>query len=228
MAEPREELVHWMEREARARAVAPPAALPPDPLARWSGWGFLLCAIIAIGSGVGTLYGSGTRALVVDVTRELEGARGSSTDIRLGPYRLDPEMNPMRFVLNASHAPLGSQRRRYELSLEDPQKVELWRSSGALGSHDDEASIVMTRTSLVTFDAPRKADYWIRVRGSGSSMDDLRAATLELRRNVTRLDTRIPWTFGIAAIACLLANLLTAQRRARTQGLAPREDQRAA
>jgi hypothetical protein len=217
-----------MEREARVSEAARPAIEPSDPLARWSAWGFLVCALIAIGFGVGALYGSGSRALAIDVTRELEGARGGSTNVRLGPYRLEPGMNPLRFILNASHAPLGSARRRYDLALEDAKGATFWRSSGSLGSHGDAATLVMTRTSLVTFEVPRADDYFVRVRGSGASMDDLRAATLELRRDVTRVDTRIPWGFGIAAIACLLANLVAALRRPRALELVGRERERAA
>jgi hypothetical protein len=202
-----------MERERRSARAEELAGVPPDPLARWSGWAFLVCALVATGYAFGALYGSGTRALAIDVTRELEGARGTSTEARLGPYRLEPVMNPLRFILNASHAPLGSSRRRYDLSLEDAAGASLWRSTGSLGSHDDDASIVITRTGLVTFDVPRAGDYYVRVRGSGSSMDDLRAATLELRRGVTRIDTRIPWGFGLAALACLVANLVTSRRR---------------
>lgn len=202
-----------MERERRAAREQGLTGMPPDPFARWSGWGFLVCALVATGYGVGALYGSGTRALAIDVTRELEGARGTSTEARLGPFKLEPAMNPLRFVLNASHAPLGSSRRKYDLSLEDAAGASLWRSTGSLGSHDDDASIVITRTGLVTFDVPRAADYYVRVRGSGSSMDDLRAATLELRRGVTRIDPRIPWGFGLAALAFLVTKLVASRRR---------------
>lgn len=222
MAEPRGESGHWMTEQTHRTGSR------PDALARWSGWGFFVCALVAIGYGVGTLYGSGSRALAIDVTRELEGARGSSTDARLGPYKLDPAMNPMRFVLNASHAPLGASRRRYDLALEESAGGTLWRSAGALGSHDDVANLVITRTSLVTFDVPRAGEFWIRVRGSGSSMDDLRSATLELRRGVTRVDARIPWGFGIAAVLCLGANLLAAQRRSASRGTPEAEARRAA
>ena len=215
MSGPQDEQLHWMERERRAEQVRLLSGAPPDHLSLWSGWGFLLCALIAIGYGVGTLYGSGSRALTLDVTRELEGPRGSSTDVRLGPFRLDTEMNRLRFVLNASHAPLGSSRRRYELALEDPSGKALWQSRGSLGSRDDHATLVITRTSLVTFDIPSAGEYFLRVRGSGASMDDLRQATLELRRDVTRVDARIPWGFGLAALACLLANLFSAHRRSR-------------
>lgn len=212
MVEP-QGLEHWMERERRAATEEKLAGVTAGPVARWSGWGFLVCALVAVGYGFGALHGSGTPALAIDVTRELEGARGTSTDARLGPYKLEPAMNPLRFVLNASHAPLGSTRRKYELALEDAAGAALWRSSGSLGSHDDEASIVITRTGLATFDVPRAGDYYVRVRGAGSSMDDLRAATLELRRGVTRIDARIPWGFGIAALACLVTNLVTSRRR---------------
>jgi hypothetical protein len=44
-------------------------------------------------------------------------------------------------------------------------------------------------------------------------MDDLRGATLELRRNVTPVDSRIPWGFGLAAVACLIVNLGSTRRR---------------
>ncbi len=215
MAPPRDEQPHWMERARQDALVRSRVGVPADPVERWSGWGLLVCAVIAIGYGLGTLYGSGTRALTLDVTRELEGARGSSTDARLGPFHLEPGMNPLRFILNASHAPLGSSRRRYELALEDDSGRALWNAKGSLGSRDDEASIVLTRTSLATFDVPKAGGYYVRVRGSGASMDDLRAATLELRRGVTRVDARIPWTFGVAAFLCLLARLFATNRRPR-------------
>jgi hypothetical protein len=48
---------------------------------------------------------------------------------------------------------------------------------------------------------------------SDGSVDDLRAASLELRRNALPVDPRIPWGFGLGALACLIANLVASRRR---------------
>jgi hypothetical protein len=89
-----------------------------------------------------------------------------------------------------------------------------WRVTGRLGGRS--ARIVLTRAKLEPFDVPRAGEYYVRVRGSGASMDDLRAATLELKRNVSRVAPHLPWTFALAAAACLIVNLFAVIRRPRT------------
>ena len=190
-------------------------AVPPDALGRWSWRAFIACALVAIGLGVSVLYGSGKPTLAIDVTRELEGIRGRATNARVGPFRLDPGMNAMRFVLNTSHAPLGSVRRHYVLVLENAAGKVFWRGDGRLGSRDASAKLVLIRAKLEPFDVSRADEYWVRVRGSAGSMDDLRAATLELRSGVSKVDQRLPWAWALAAAVCLVVNLFALIRRPR-------------
>jgi len=122
-------------------------------------------------------------------------------------------MNPLRAVLHAAYAPVGSTRLRYEIELVDAAGLRLWEKHGALGNKDDEASLVKTTTSLGDFDLAQAGAYFVRVRMAGGSMDHLRAATLELRRNVVRVDPRVTWGFGLAALACLILNLVASRRQ---------------
>lgn len=201
-----------LARVARRELIG---AAPPDALGRWSWHAFVACALTAIGLGVSVLYAAGTPMLAVDVTRELEGVRGRSTNARVGPYHLEPAMNALRFVLNSSHSPLGSARRRYVLAVEDRAGKVYWRTDGRLGGREASAKIVLTRAKLEPFEVPKAGEYFVRVRGSGASMDDLRAATLELRRGVSRVDPRLPWAFALAAAVCLVVNLFAVIRRPR-------------
>jgi hypothetical protein len=196
-----------MEREHEAANSQHPHARPPSVVARWSSWGFILFAGVAIGYGLWALYGSGKPVFKLDVTGEL--GRTDVPEARIGPIPLAPSLNPMRAILHASHAPVGSTRLGYEVSLEDAAGHVEWEATGSFGSRDDEASIVMTQTSLATFEVPRAGDYFIRIRPSGASMDDLRSGMLELRRGVAIVDARIPWGFGLAALVCLIASLIT-------------------
>ncbi len=211
MTDPDDDQRHWMERKRAAASGNPPHGQPRSASARWSGWGFLLCAAVAVGYGLWALYGSGARVLNLEVTHAMEYVSTAPDAPRYGPLRLDPGMNPMRAVLGAAHAPVGSTRLHYELALEDAGGTHLWEARSFFGSRDDKASIVTTRTSLATFDVPRAGDYYVRVHSSGSSMDDLREATLELRRNVLPVDARIPWGFGLAALAFLISSLVAAR-----------------
>ncbi len=225
MTDPDNDQRHWMERERAAASGLPPHGQPRSALARWSGWGFLPCAAVAVGYGLWALYGSGVRVLSLDVTHAMEYVSAAPDAPRYGPLRLDPGMNPMRAVLRAAYAPVGSTRLRYEVALEDAGGARQWEAASFFGSRNDEASIVMTRTSLATYDVPQEGDYYVRVHSSGSSMDDLREASLELRRNVLPVDARIPWGFGLAALAFLVTSLVAERLRPgspRSAGESPR------
>ena len=195
-------------RPAHAFHAAQPEG-PGELLRTWTGWGFLLCAVVAVGYGLGTLYGSGTRLATFDVTT----VSGRTAETSIGPILLDPMMNPLRVVLHAAYAPVGSTRIHHETTLVDETGRELWRRSGALGSNGDEAFVVRSTASLGDFELTRTGHYSIRMRTDRGSMDDLRDASLELRRNVRRVDPRIPWGFGLAALGCLIANLIATRRR---------------
>jgi hypothetical protein len=198
-----------MEERPRWPRETPAPGRQGNLVATSSGWGFLLCAAVAIGYGLWTLYGSGTRVVILDATAQVSGAPSGA----LGPISLDPRMNPMRAVLRSAYAPMGSTRIRYEVELLDAAGVRLLEAHGAFGSSDDDASIVRTTTSLGDFRLARPGACFVRVRMADGSMDDLREATLELRRNVARVDPRIPWGFGLAAIVCLVVNLVVSRRR---------------
>ena len=176
---------------------------PRNLLVASSAWGFLVCAAVATGCGLLIHYGSGSGVASLDAT----------TARALGPISLDPEMNPLRAVFHAAYVPAGSTRLRYEIELVDAAGIRLWERHGALASKDDDAPLVKTTTSLEDFDLAHPGAYYVRVRMAGGSGDDMRAATLELRRNVARVDPRVPWGFGLAAFACLIVNLVASRRQ---------------
>lgn len=186
----------------------PPAARRRDRLASLVSLGFVACAAVAIGHGLWALYGSGARLASLDVP----GA-GPGTSAVIGPISLEPGMNPLRAVLRAGHAPLGSSRIRYAIEMVDPAGHRMWARDGAIGTRDDEASIVWTTTSLSTFDVAAPGAHVVRVRFEDGSMDDLRKATIELRRNVTRVEPRLTWGFGLAAVALLMVAIILGRGR---------------
>ena len=206
------------------RMRAARAAFPGGPaggtLVAWSGWGFVICAAIAVGYGLWTLFGSGARVALLDLTAGTGAASapalspGGVPGGALGPIRLEPVMNPVRAVLRTAYAPVGSMRIRYEVAMVDAAGRTVLERRGAFGSSDDDASIVKTTTSLGDFRLERTGDYFVRARMQAGSMDDLRAASLELRRNAVPVDARIPWGFGLGALACLIVNLVASRRGA--------------
>ena len=217
-----------MEREAAAAREVGSHGGGIGALAGVSRWGFLLCATVAVSYGLWALYGSGARTFDLDVTRELEHEGAAQPSRSVGPLPLAPGMNPMRAVLHASHAPVGSTRMQYEISLEDASGRRLWEAEGFFGSQQDNASVVMTRTSLATFDVAHPGDHYVRLRTTGSTMDDLREARIELRRQVLVVDARIPWGFGLAAAAFLLTSLAASRFRLRTARAVDESPRRAA
>jgi len=185
-------------------------ALPPGGrrLLRLATPGFLICAAVAIGYGLWALYGSGSEV----ETLEMPGpGRGSSAV--LGPILIEPGMNPLRAVLRAAHAPVGSTRLRYEIEMVDPAGRTVWIKRAALGSTDDEASIIWTTTGVAVFDVTTVGEHFVRVHFADRGMDDLREAKVELRRNVAPVDARIPWGFGLASLACLIVGIVASHRR---------------
>ena len=169
----------------------------------------MACAAVAVGYGLWALYVSGERMASLDVI----AAEHGGTPAVFGPIALEQSMNPLRAVLHASYTPTGSRRLRYDVELLDPASQPLWSRHGALGNKDDDASLVKTTTSLGDFHVPASGAYHASVRFDDGGMDDLREATLELRRNVVRVDARLTWGFGLAALALLLVNLAVSRGR---------------
>ncbi len=226
MTLPSGEPEHWVEKRQQESQETPAPERPHDWVHATSGWGFLICAAAAIGYGVWALYASGRPVVRLDATDssgsvasaptaspQPSGTRPGPPAHALGPITLESKMNPLRAVLRAAHAPVGSTRLRYEIELEDASGRQLWKKQTALGNQDGDASIVETTTSLGDFEITRPGDYYVRVRIAEGSMDDLRKATLELRRNVVRPNPRITWGFGLIAVACLIVTLVASRHR---------------
>lgn len=180
-----------------------------SPLAAASGWAFVLFAAVAVGYGLWALYGSGERVAVLNVI-DAEHGGGPGT---FGPVRLEPGMSPVRVVLHTAYTPTGSTRLRYEVAVLDANGQPVLERRGALGNKDDEASLVKYTTSLGDFTVGAPGAYGARVAFDDRGMDDLREATLEMRRNAAPVDARITWGFGTAALASLLFNLLASRGR---------------
>jgi len=129
-----------------------------------------------------------------------------------GPIPLSPAMSPMRAILRTTFAPLGSARMRYEIALANAAGQSVWEQRSLIGSSSDDASIVRTTDRVMDFDIKTAGEYQVLVRFEAGSMDDLREATLELRRNVAQPDPRLTWGFGIAAALCLAATIVASRR----------------
>jgi hypothetical protein len=192
------------------------------PLAAWTGWAFVLCTAVTIGYGLWTVYGSGTRIVLLNLLDGTKAGSPSSTspppdigpiNIPLGPIGLAKEMNPLRAVLRAAYAPVGSTRIQYQLTIVDDADKPVLEKDGVLGNPNDHAPLVRTTTSLGDFTLVRPRAYFVRVRMAGGSTDNLRGATLELRSNVLPVDARIPWGFGILALGCLILNRVASRGR---------------
>ncbi|MEO5617548.1 MAG: hypothetical protein ABIS67_07230 [Candidatus Eisenbacteria bacterium] len=188
-------------------------------LAAISGWCFVLCAATAVGHSLWALYGSGESVGMFDVRPESADARpATSADWSdpscpsFGPIVLDPRSSPFRAVLRAGYTPIGSSRSHYEVAMLDSAGRTLWDKRGALGNKDDEASFVRILSNLIEFEIEAPGPYTFQVRFAEDGMSDLREATLELRGGIVRVDPRITWGFGLAALACLIGNLVSSRR----------------
>ena len=75
----------------------------------------------------------------------------------------------------------------------------------------DTATVEAKAAASVPAAAP--GAHVVRVRFADGSMDDLRGATIELRRKVARVDARVTWGFGLAAVGPLIAALALSRGR---------------
>ena len=172
------------------------------PAAIVSRWTFVVFAGVTVGYSVWALYGSGQRLSLVDVQR-LPGAAA---------VELSPAMNPVRIVLHVGYAPAGTTRIHYEAALSGPGGDRMWEARGTIGSRDDEATFIRHAASLGTVTVAEPGVHALSIRFGGGSMDDVREARIELRRNVARVDPRVAWGGGLLAAASLLGALLTPRR----------------
>lgn len=200
--------------------TSPEARREPNPVLRWSGWGFLLCAGVVAGHVVWTLHGASEPAVTVDViaaavasasapapsTRAHESAESCRT---FGPVTLTPTMNPIRAVLATGYTPVGASRTRFQVALLDDRGHPVWDRHGVIGGPGDGASFVTSETRLVDFTVERPGVYSFDVGFPDGSQDELREARVELSRSAAPFDPRVTWGFGLAALACLLVNLLS-------------------
>lgn len=189
-----------------------------NPLPAIGSWGFVVCAAVAVGYGLWALYGSGESVGTFDVRPGSADGRHVTADVAdpscptFGPIALDSKSGPFRAVLHTGRAPIGSLRPRYEVAMLDGAGRTLWDKRGSLGSKDDAASFVRTASSLIEFEIEASGSYTFQVSFDEASMDDLREATLELRGGIVRVDPRITWGFGLAAIACLIVSMVSSRR----------------
>ena len=197
--------------------TSPEARREPNPVLRWSGWGFLLCAGVVAGHVAWTLYASNEPALTLDViSAASSGAlpvtahhEPAETCRTFGPVTLTPTMNPIRAVLATGYTPVGASRTRFQVALLDDRGRVVWDRRGAIGGAREDATFVTSDTRLVDFTVERPGTYFFEVGFPEETQDDLREARIELRHGATAFDPRIMWGFGLAALACLLVNLLS-------------------
>ena len=225
--------------------TSPEARREPNPVLRWSGWGFLLCAGVVAGHVAWTLYGASQPALTLDVISAAAGstpataAPAASARFRetaetcrtFGPVVLSPAMNPIRAVLATGFTPVGASRTHFRVALLDDRGRAVWDRRGVVGGTGDDATFVTNATRLVDFTVERPGTYSFEVGFPDGSQDDLREARIELARGVAPFDRRITWGFGLAALACLLVNLLSPRSESYPLSIGrddPREDWREA
>jgi hypothetical protein len=222
--------------------TSPEARREPNRVLQWSGWGFLLCAGAAVGHVLWTLSGSGEPAVSLDVMAAATpggsvpapGAKpheALETCRTFGPVTLTPAMNPIRAVLATGYTPVGASRARFQIALLDDRGQTLWDRRGVLGGASDDANFVTSTTRLVDFTVERRGAYVFEVGFPEGSQDDLREARIELRRGAAPVDRRVTWGFGLAALACLLVNLLSPRSEWYPNSIVredPREDWREA
>lgn len=229
--------------------TSPEARREPNPALRWSGWGFLLCAGVVAGHVAWTLYAASEPAMTLDVisaapagTPAPAASRSPRASARrepaetcrtFGPVTLAPAMNPIRAVLATGFTPVGASRTRFRVALLDDRGRAVWDRQGVVGADGNDANFVTNATRLLDFTVERPGTYSFEVGFPEGSQDDLREARIELSRGVTPFDRRITWGFGLAALACLLVNLLSPRSESYSGPLGvgredPREDWREA
>ena len=201
--------------------TSPEARREPNPVLRWSGGGFLLFAGIAVGHAVWTLYGSNEPAATIDVITAATTAAAApsrsaakahepvETCRTFGPITLTPAMNPIRAVLATGYTPVGPGRTHFQVALLDDRGRPVWDRRGVVGGTGADENFVTSAARLVDFTVERPGAYSFEVGFPDGSQDDLREARIELRRGSTPIDARVTWGFGLAALACLLVNLLS-------------------
>jgi hypothetical protein len=206
--------------------------------AAWTGWCFVLCTTVAVAYGLWVLYGTGTPVVSLDLLQHGKPAAAPAPDadfgpinIPLGPIGLAREMNPLRAVLRTAFAPIGGTRIHYQIAIVDDADQPVLESQGDLERHEENTPIVRATTNLGDFRLTRQCPYFVRAQTTGGSLDDLRGAKLELRRNTLPVDARIPWAAGLAALAFLIANRIAARAATppgRTAREAAQDEERAA
>src|SRR5437773_173251 len=85
----------------------------------------------------------------------------------------------------------GMTRVHYGIAIVDDGDHSVLESQGVLDGPAGHAATLKTTTNLGVFRLQRPCAYFVRLQTTGRSTDDLRGATLELRRNVVPADARI-------------------------------------
>lgn len=129
----------------------------------------------------------------------------------VGPVALDPTMNRVGLVLHVGHGHLSpTDRLSCDITARDEAGRVVWQDdhvimSGRIGR---QAAVGGAESHLVTLfgtmEVPQSDQYTFEVRFASSSLDVVRAATLELRRNVSGASKAVV-AFGAAmAVACVI------------------------
>lgn len=176
---------------------------PSSPL---SVLGLIGCVVIAIATGfyvASTQFWSGTKVADLDV-------RGGSATVAL-----EPAMNPVRVILHREGRRLRSRERAgVEITLRDAAGAGVWterkdwrgRSSKSNSRGSGRSSSILT-----TFDVAAPGEYRFESAFHASDGYEPSELRLEVRRQVSRVNSVIVWTGVIGAAFALVVGIVGAK-----------------
>ena len=195
---------------------------PPrqTPITVVSGLAFVVFVAAAAGHALLALYASGQTVARLDVQRgsivTLPGVSISQSGPRatqVGPIELTPVMNPIRVVMHTQYTPRVNNRISYRAAMIAPDGTRSWEHQGFLGG-DEDASSVDYSSIVQTFDVATPGSYAFEIGFSFWRVDDLRSASLEVRRNVSPVNRVWITVCMLLAAPSLVVNLATRPRAA--------------
>jgi len=187
----------------------------PGPVTVASGLAFVLFVAAGVGHALMALYGSGQPVARLEVQHgsivSLPGVTISPSGPRatqVGPIELSPSMNPLRIVLHAGYTPRAGNRIRYRTAMLAADGTTVWEQQGFLDG-GEEASSVDASHVVRTFDVRAPGLYAFEIEFGFMTLDDLRTASLEVRRNVQPVNRTWVTLCTVLAAAALVVNLAT-------------------
>jgi hypothetical protein len=164
-----------------------------------------IVALYASGQSVARLSVQEGEALTLPgVTLSRNGPRAT----RVGPVELSPAMNPLRLVLHAGYTPRVGNRMRYRIAMVSPDGTHVWEERRFLGG-DEDASYVQSSSVVRTFDVAAPDLYSFEITVDFMTLDDLNTASLEVRRNVARVNAGLIALCSIGAVGALVVHLVS-------------------